>query len=162
MINIHYFPEHTNCLLNKRMAETTMTQNQKGEPISLITWVERTVSSYLVVPRQCIFLQNPLTKAEVQGNREVIHYSLKAVGYGSTCLHMWGPSCGLCWAVLCPCKVNSLSCQPFPRRQWLLNLVYSMGVKRIRKSKNRYIFIETQENDIHTWGEIIMVKSTSW
>lgn len=71
------------------MAESTMTQNQKGEPISLITWVELTVSSYLGVPQQCTFLNSLLEKKlQFRKTGEVIHYSLKEMGYGSTCLYV--------------------------------------------------------------------------
>ena len=50
------------------MAETTTTQNQKGEPISLITWVELSHLTWLfhINALFCIALWK---KAEVQENR---------------------------------------------------------------------------------------------
>lgn len=51
------------------MSETTMTQIQKGEPISLITWVEQTGSSHPVVPHQCMCPCSPLEKGWSSGKQ---------------------------------------------------------------------------------------------
>lgn len=137
MINIHYVPEHTKLLIEQMNGwNYNDTESKRWTNFfNNMGW-----TNCLILPgcsTSMHYSAEPFGKRlKFRETGEVIHYSLKEVGYGSTCLHMWGLSCILYWAVFCPFKVNSPAAKPgCPQRHCLLNLVYSMGEYRIGKTR---------------------------